>query len=186
MAGAVCAQVVLPCSHSRPRPPHSRIPPSSHASAARRDLRQPLALDCSALGDAARKGSESQRGEAWDGRAQRGERRRPPRRQQASKRGARGSSAAAAAAAAAAAGAVAAAACLEDVMQEVYEGDGEAEHRHGTHEGMERRVAAEQPVALDLDEQIDEEPAERRGVHVQGKVGRCAQHRRLFLGCEAQ
>ena len=79
-----------------------------------------------------------------------------------------------AAAAAAADGAVAAAACLEDVVQEVYERYGEAEHRHGTHEGMERRVAAEQPVALDFDEQIDEEPAQRSGVHVQRKVGRRA------------
>ena len=78
------------------------------------------------------------------------------------------------AAAAAADGAVAAAACLEDVVQEVYERYGEAEHRNGTHEGMERRVAAEEPVALDFDEQIDEEPAQRGGVHVQRKVGRRA------------
>jgi hypothetical protein len=78
------------------------------------------------------------------------------------------------AAAAAAAGAVAAAACLENVVQEVYERYGETEHRHGPHEGMERRVAAEQPVALDFDEQIDEEPAQRSGVHVQREVGRRA------------
>ena len=61
--------------------------------------------------------------------------------------------AAAAAAVAAEVGVVeAAAACLKDVVQEVYEGDGEAEQRHGTHEGVERRVACEVPIALDFDE----------------------------------